>query len=464
MFPGQLGVCETVTAMKKLLTSILAIALAAFSASAQYVGGNPYTGFYDSDCVRALKEHVGELTSAQMEGRKAGSEGEWMAADYLEQVLKVYGVDVLPRETFGIAKEGADTLRSCNVVGLIQGSDPALNKRYIVIGARMDGMGMDSYMLDGERVPRIYPGAVGNASGVAMLLELGRMLATNALTLRRSVLLVGFGATAESMAGSWYFLNRAFGDAPLIDAMINLDMLGVASHGLLAYTSSNADMNALVRKMESELLPLQAKLVAEEPYPGDHRAFYAAEIPSVLFTTGRYPEHDSARDNMDLLDFESMERMLEYIFNFTVTTGGAPAPAFRPGANTPTELPPRTVSFFDCDVKPAFMGSYDPRTFMEKWVYEYLRYPSYAVQNGIQGRVVVDFIIDEKGNVTDARVTRSVHESLDAEALRVIEASPKWKPGKHRGKKARVAMSVTVEFRLSRKSDGSFGVNGIKVN
>lgn len=450
--------------MKKLLISLLLIAAGTFSAMAQYAGGNPYHGFYDSDNVRSLKEHVGELTSAQMEGRRAGSEGETMAADYLEKVMSSYGVDVLPRETFGVAKEGADTLKSCNVVGFVQGSDPALQGRYIVIGARMDGMGMDTYMLDGERVPRIYPGAVGNASGMAIMLELARMLTTNALTLRRSVLLVGFGASAESMAGSWYFLNRAFGDVPLIDAMINLDMLGVPSHDLLAYTSSNADMNALVKKMESELLPVQARIVGEEPYPGDHRAFYDAEIPSVLFTTGRYPEHDTARDNMEILDFESMERILEYIYNFTVNIGGAPAPAFRPGSSAPVELPARTVSYFDCDVKPAFMNSYDPRTFLEKWVYEYLRYPSYAVQNGIQGRVVVDFIIDEKGNVTDAKVSRSVHETLDAEALRVIKASPKWKPGRHRGRKARVAMSVSVEFRLTRKSDGSFGVNGIKIN
>ena len=431
---------------------------------AQFVGGNPYNDFYDTETVRSMKEHVLTLTSAQMEGRKAGSEGEEMAAEYLETVLKQYGVDVLPRETFGIAREGADTLRSCNVVGLVQGTDPLMNGRYIVVGARMDGLGMDSYMLDGDMVPRIYPGAVGNASGMAMLLELARMLTTNAITLRRSVLLIGFGASAESLAGSWYFLNRAFGDAPLIDAMINLDMLGAGKRDLLAYTSSNADINALVRKMESELLPVQAKIITEEPYSSDHRAFYAAEIPSVWFTTGRYPEHDTARDSYDLLDFDMMERFLEYLFNFTMNMAGAPAPAFRPGSNAPADLPARTLSFYDCDVKPAFMGSYDPRTFLDQWVYAYLRYPSYAVENGIQGRVVVDFIIDEKGEVKDVHVTRSVHESLDAEALRVISASPKWKPAKHRGKKVRVAMSVTVEFRLQKRSDGSFGVNGIRVN
>ena len=446
-----------------MITSVLSL-FCAIGAMAQYSGGNPYQDLFDSETVKALKEHVTTFTSAQMEGRKAGAEGEKMAADYMEEVMLRYGVDVLPRQEFGICDTPGDTLISQNVVGLVQGTDPALSGRYIVIGAHIDGLGMDSYMLDGEMVPRIYPGAVGNASGMALLLELARMLSTNAITLRRSVLLIGFGASAESLAGSWYFLNRAFGDAPLIDAMINLDMLGAGKRELLAFTSSNADMNALVRKMESELLPVQARIITEEPYSGDHRAFYAAEIPSVLFTTGRYPEHDSARDSYDLLDFDMMERFLEYLFNFSVNLAGAPAPAFRPGATTPAELPARTLSFYDCDVKPAFMGSYDPRTFMEQWVYAYLRYPKYAIENGIQGRVVVDFIIDEKGEVKDVRVSRSVHESLDSEAVRVISASPKWRPARHRGKKVRVAMSVTVEFRLQRQSDGSFGVNGIRVN
>ena len=431
---------------------------------AQYSGGNPYQDLFDSETVKALKEHVTTFTSAQMEGRKAGEEGEKMAADYMEEVMLRYGVDVLPRQEFGICDTPGDTLISQNVVGLIQGTDPALSGRYIVIGAHIDGLGMDSYMLDGEMVPRIYPGAVGNASGMAMLLELARMLTTNTLMLRRSVLLVGFGASAQTLAGSWYFLNRAFGDVHLIDAMIDLDMLGAGARNLLAFTSSNADMDALVRRMETELLPVQAKLTTEEPYSSDHRAFYAAEIPSVLFTTGRYPEHDSARDKMELVNFESLEKVLEYLFNFTVNISGAPAPSFRPGAVTPVEVPARTVSFFDCDVKPAFMGSYDPRTFMDKWVYAYLRYPKYAVENGIQGRVEVSFIIDEKGQVTDVKVTRSVHEALDNEAVRVISASPKWKPARHRGKKVKVAMSVTVDFRLTRKSDGSFGINGIRVN
>ena len=95
---------------------------------------------------------------------------------------------------------------------------------------------------------------------------------------------------------------------------------------------------------------------------------------------------------------------------------------------------------------------------MEKWVYQYLKYPEYALDNGIQGRVLVDFVIDENGEVRDVKVSRSSHVSLDDEAVRVVSASPKWRPGRHRGKKVKVAMTVTVEFRLEKK--GKFGING----
>jgi len=109
-----------------------------------------------------------------------------------------------------------------------------------------------------------------------------------------------------------------------------------------------------------------------------------------------------------------------------------------------------------------FLNSSDPRTFLEKWVYQYLKYPEYARDNGIQGRVLVDFVVNEKGEVQDVTVSRGLHISLDDEAIRVVSASPKWKPGRHRGKKVKTAMTVAVDFRLE-KGKGKFGINGTTI-
>ena len=73
---------------------------------------------------------------------------------------------------------------------------------------------------------------------------------------------------------------------------------------------------------------------------------------------------------------------------------------------------------------------------------------------------MVDLIIDKDGNVTDVRVARGVDPLLDEEAVRVISASPKWRPGRVNGNKVRTSMTIPVEFMLEKKSEGKFGING----
>ena len=448
--------------MKRLFALLIA-SVVTVGLGAQY--RTPLEDLDDSETVRALKEHVATLSGAQMEGRKAGSEGEKMAADYLEACLKEMGIDILTAgNEFKVAEE-PDTLTSRNVVGYLEGWDKEKKDHYIVIGARMDNLGMDTYMLDGEKLNRIYYGANGNASGMALLLELARKLSYSRSLLRRSILFVGFGASARTFAGSWYFLNRTFAsDADKVDAMVNLDMLGTAgAGGLQAFTASNGDLNALISSLQGELLPIQASVTTTAPYPGDQIVFYDREIPSVLFSSGRYPEHATGRDTYDIIDFDGMERELEYIYSFVQHLANCPRPLFRNSDVTRSEKVSADVyAYSDVDVKPMFLNSADPRIFMERWVYPYLKYPKYASENGIQGTVLVEFVIDEKGEVGDVRVVRGIHESLDAEALRVVSASPKWRPGRHHGKKVKVSVTVSVEFRLD-KGKGKFGINGVKL-
>ena len=383
--------------MKRFFFSAMVALFACIPAWAQFRG--PLEDLDDSETVRALKEHVAYLSGAQLEGRKAGSEGEKMAAAYLEEQLKAYGVDVLGAgNTFGVAV-GGDTLTSRNVTGLLEGWDKEQNKHYIVIGARMDNLGTDTLTVDGEKRVRIYSGANGNASGMALLLELARRLSYSRTLLRRSILFVGFGSSCETFAGSWYFLNRAFAsDAAQMDAMVNLDMLGTAENGFWAYTASNTDLNTLITSLQGELLPVQATITAQQPYPGDHVVFYDKEIPSVVFTTGRYPEHGTGRDTYSIVDFEGMEKELEYIYSFVQRLANGPRPLFRESSASSAAKPAVGVyAYSDVDIKPMFLNSPDPAAFMERWVYQYLKYPRYAQENGIQGRVLVDFMIDEKG-------------------------------------------------------------------
>ena len=438
--------------MKRILT-IFITSLLCLPSSAQFMGGG-YKDLDDSETVAAFKEHIAFLTSTVLEGRAPGSEGEAEAAAYLTELFDKYGLDVLSGpygDEFGIKQESGDTLSSRNVIAYIPGYDKTLRNKYIVIGARLDNTGSSILTVNGEPRQNIFYGANGNASGVAMLAELAKKLATNSLLLRRSVLLVGFGASTQSFAGSWYFLNRAFTATSDIDAMINLDMVGTGERGFYAYTASNADLNALLQKVNSTLIPIVPEITSSEPFASDHRAFYDKEIPAVYFTTGRYPEWSTSRDVPSIIDYENMERELEYIYNFSMELINGPKPLFRPSDAVQKEGAPVVIPYYDCTTKPSFLNSYDPKVFLEQWVYRYLKYPQAAVDRGIQGQVLVGFVIDEDGKITDVHVLRGVDELLDDEAVRVISASPKWKPGTLNGKKVKASMSLYVEFRLEKR-------------
>ena len=77
-----------------------------------------------------------------------------------------------------------------------------------------------------------------------------------------------------------------------------------------------------------------------------------------------------------------------------------------------------------------------------------IHYPTVAAENGVQGRVVVGFVVERDGSITDVNVLRSVDPSLDREAMRVVKAMPKWTPGKQNGSAVRVKYQVPVTFRL----------------
>ena len=443
---------------------IFALVLMPVLLSAQFRGGLTYEELDDSETTAAIRSHVRTLSAAHLEGRKAGSEGEKEAAEYVEQMFKEYGVDLLTRsggDLFGIMKEDGDTLTSRNVIGYVEGYDRTLRNDYIVVAARLDNIGTMTMTVDGREVERVYYGANGNASGLAMLLELARMVKTNSMMFRRTVLFAAFGASNETFAGAWYFLNRSFPEADRIDAMVNLDMLGTGYHGFYAYTGSNVSMNDVVNSLAGELQPIHPEITAAEVYPSDHRAFYAKEIPSVVFTTGRYPEHNTDKDTQSIIDYDMMEMELEYIYNYVLKLANLNvAPSFRPVPKSDKgQAYDDVVSYYECDQRPIFLNSQDPAQFLEKWVYQYLKYPESAVLNGIQGRVMVEFIIEKDGKVTNARVVKSVSDELDAEALKVINASPKWKPGKVKGNKVRTSLTVPVEFRLEKStSKRSMGI------
>ena len=104
------------------------------------------------------------------------------------------------------------------------------------------------------------------------------------------------------------------------------------------------------------------------------------------------------------------------------------------------------IPFQLVEEKPSFNGG-DANEF-SKWVNSRLVYPEIAKENGVQGRVTLQFTVNADGSVSNVKVLRGVDSSLDKEAVRVVSSSPKWKPGKQRDRAVKVTYTFPVIFQL----------------
>ena len=117
-----------------------------------------------------------------------------------------------------------------------------------------------------------------------------------------------------------------------------------------------------------------------------------------------------------------------------------------PPVEAPLEDEEEEVIFVVVESMPEFPGGQQA---LFKYLAENVKYPVIAQENGIQGRVICQFVVNKDGSIVDVVAVRSSGEpSLDKEAIRVIQSMPKWKPGKQRGKPVRVKYTVPVNFRL----------------
>ena len=126
--------------------------------------------------------------------------------------------------------------------------------------------------------------------------------------------------------------------------------------------------------------------------------------------------------------------LLATLFFFCATT------VFAQNANEDTNKAYEVV-----DEMPSFTGGQNA---LMQFLANNVKYPTVAFENGVQGRVLVGFIVDRDGSLSNVKVERSVDPSLDKEAVRVVKAMPKWQPGKQKGSAIRVKFTVPIVFRM----------------
>ena len=102
--------------------------------------------------------------------------------------------------------------------------------------------------------------------------------------------------------------------------------------------------------------------------------------------------------------------------------------------------------FVNAEFMPEFPGG---QRALFKWLSRNVKYPVIAQENSIEGSVFIGFVVDKDGSITNVKVIKSVDPSLDKEAVRVVKAMPKWKPGRQRNKNVRVSYTVPIKFKIN---------------
>ncbi len=251
-----------------------------------------------------LKDHLYYLTSEELRGREAGTEDAAKASEYIAEQFAAMGLEPYLGENyfqyFTIPAAKNKSFR--NVIGIIEGSDPALSNRYIVVGAHYDHLGV--------QLGQTYPGADDNASGTSALIEVARSLLANRSTLGRSIIIVAFDAEEMGLFGSTYLAEVMPADR--IDLMISMDMIG----WLRATERLTIEGAGTIKD--------GVKWLAEVPYRGDMklnlnlyekslftatdtRGFAQAGVPTFAVTTGTVSPYHKPGDTADKIDFEGLQ-------------------------------------------------------------------------------------------------------------------------------------------------------------
>jgi protein TonB len=98
------------------------------------------------------------------------------------------------------------------------------------------------------------------------------------------------------------------------------------------------------------------------------------------------------------------------------------------------------------EIMPSFPGGDEER---QKFLYDHIVYPQGAAENGIEGTVYIQFIVDTKGNITDVKILRGIGQGCDEEVLRVVKMMPQWNPGRQNGRNVRVLYNMAISFKLN---------------
>jgi hypothetical protein len=310
--------------MRKILLLCVIAATAFFTVEAQQ---------FDQ---RQLKKHIRILASDSMQGRGTGTEGEKMAAAYIQQEFRKLKLKPLAKPKSYLQpfefKRGAhgegEGGTAYNIVGYLDNKAA----HTIIIGAHYDhlGLGEQGSSLDANPQGKIHNGADDNASGVAGVLELARYYSKNKVREKYNFLFLCFSGEEMGLYGSKYFTENPTLDLTQTNFMINMDMIGRLDEQnktvIVNGTGTSPMWETLLKKLETP--ELKIKTDSSGIGPSDHTSFYLKHIPVLHFFTGSHTDYHKPTDDWNKINYKGQADVLNLIARVIDNLDNEPRLAF----------------------------------------------------------------------------------------------------------------------------------------
>ena len=170
---------------------------------------------------------------------------------------------------------------------------------------------------------------------------------------------------------------------------------------------------------------------------------------SVAFTTPEIKKDEEVQEDQEMKSQDELAATNTAIGAFTVEGNDEEAGEVLKAKEVIAEPePPKVEETKVFDVVEEMSQFPGGQAALLEYLAKNIKYPVVAEENGIQGKVIVTFVVERDGSITDVKVVKSVDPSLDKEASRVVKSMPRWQPGKQNGSAVRVKYTVPVQFRL----------------
>ncbi|WP_456406682.1 M20/M25/M40 family metallo-hydrolase, partial [Caldithrix abyssi] len=263
-----------------------------------------------------MLQDIRYLASDELEGRGLGSEGLEKAARYIAEQFKKAGLQ--PGADDGtyfqvwpeIVDEQGNKASVKNIIALIPGTDPRLKDQAVVVSAHYDHLGRGWPDVHRGNEGKIHPGADDNASGVAALLELARVLGQS-FKPQRTVIFVAFTAEESGLKGSRYFVKHYRRFPPdKIMADLNLDTVGrLKDNKVMILNVSSAKEWPYIFMGVGHVTGVDAQIVTQPLDASDQVAFIEAGIPAVQIFSGPHTDYHRPSDTVDKINAEGLVKI-----------------------------------------------------------------------------------------------------------------------------------------------------------